>query len=48
MDTVIEDGDAYFPEINAVEWKKVSEEHFEKDEKNEFNYCFEVYERMAK
>ena len=48
VDTVIEDGDAYFPEINAVEWKKVSEEYFEKDEKNEFNYCFEVYERMAK
>jgi dihydrofolate reductase len=48
VDTMIEDGDAFFPEITDVNWKKVSEAHFEKDEKNEFNYCFEVYERMTK
>lgn len=48
VDTLIEDGDAFFPEINVAEWKKVSDEHFEKDEKNKFHYSFEVYERIAK
>jgi dihydrofolate reductase len=48
VDTLIEEGDAFFPEINVAEWKKVSDEHFEKDEKNKFHYSFEVYERIAK
>jgi hypothetical protein len=32
----------------VAEWKKVSDEHFEKDEKNKFHYSFEVFERIAK
>ena len=39
------DGDAYFPELLDHEWKLVSAEKHEKDEKHAFDYTFEVYER---
>ncbi|MCA5005480.1 dihydrofolate reductase [Sphingobacterium bovistauri] len=39
------DGDAYFPELLDDEWKLVSAEKYEKDEKHAFDYTFEVYER---
>lgn len=38
-------GDAYFPELLDHEWKLVSAEKHEKDEKHAFDYTFEVYER---
>ena len=39
------DGDAYFPELLDHEWRLVSAEKHEKDEKHAFDYTFEVYER---
>ena len=39
------DGDVFFPEVNYEEWKLIHEEEHEKDEKNEFDYGFKVYER---
>lgn len=48
VDTIIENGDAFFPEINNEEWENVSAEHFTKDDKNKFDYSFEIYERIAK
>lgn len=39
------DGDAYFPELLDHEWKLVSTEKHEKNEKHAFDYTFEVYER---
>ncbi|MGN0003120.1 MAG: dihydrofolate reductase [Sphingobacterium composti] len=39
------DGDAYFPELLDHEWKLISAEKHEKDEKHAFDYKFEVYER---
>ena len=39
------DGDAYFPALLDHEWKLVSAEKHEKDEKHAFDYTFEVYER---
>lgn len=38
-------GDVFFPEISMDEWKLVSEEAHTKDEKNEFDYNFKVYEK---
>lgn len=38
-------GDVYFPTINLNEWQLISEEHHNKDEKNEYNYSFKVYQR---
>ena len=43
--TVI-DGDAFIPELNTAEWKLVSSESHEADEKHNFAYTFEVYERI--
>ena len=39
------EGDTFFPEIDFDDWKLVSEEHHEADEKNEFDYSFLVSER---
>jgi len=38
-------GDIFFPEIDMKQWKLLSEEHHTKDEKNEYNYVFKVFER---
>lgn len=46
VDTKIE-GDAYFPKINASDWKLTSEESFKSDEKNEHNYQFINYEKLV-
>lgn len=40
------DGDIFFPEINLEEWKLVSEDAHEPDEKNEHPYIFKKYERI--
>lgn len=38
-------GDTFFPEFNRDEWKEVSREHHEPDEKNQYPYDFVLYER---
>jgi len=40
------DGDAYFPELLDHQWKLISAEKHQKDEKHAFDYTFEVYERV--
>ena len=40
------EGDTFFPEWNKDEWKLVSEEHHDSDEKNEYDYSFKIYERV--
>ncbi len=39
------DGDVFFPEIEYNEWKLLSEEFHMKDEKNEFNYTFKIFQK---
>jgi dihydrofolate reductase len=39
------DGDVYFPKINEEEWRLLSSEKHEKDEKNPFNYTFKILEK---
>lgn len=39
-------GDAYFPELNAAEWREVSRESHQKDEKNEYDFDMVVLERL--
>jgi len=39
------EGDTLFPGFDLDDWKLVSEEHHEADEKNEFDFSFLVYER---
>lgn len=45
VDTVIEDGDAFFPAFDRDEWVLVSEDPHAADEKNEYDYNFMVFER---
>lgn len=40
------EGDVFFPELPAEEWKLVSSEPHGPDEKNPMTYAFEVYERL--
>jgi len=39
--------DAFFPDLSPEEWKLVSQEHHEPDEKHAYAYSFEIYERMV-
>ena len=39
------EGDTSFPEIKDVDWKMISSEDHSKDEKNEYDYSFTIYER---
>lgn len=41
------EGDVFFPELDETQWKLISEEAHDADEKNEYNYSFLVYERIA-
>ena len=40
------EGDTFFPEIKEDEWKSVSEEQHEPDEKNKYSYSFIKLERL--
>lgn len=39
------EGDAFFPEIDLMQWELVSEEHHFADEKNEYDYSFQTFVR---
>jgi dihydrofolate reductase len=39
------EADVFFPEINWNNWKLVSEEKHEADEKHAYNYTFQIFER---
>ena len=45
IDTIIE-GDVFFPEIDLDVFKLISEEQHKADEKNKYDYNFQVYERI--
>lgn len=40
------DADTYFPKINPKEWKKTEEVFHEKDEKNQYDFYFQTFERI--
>lgn len=39
------EGDTSYPEINKAEWTQIKSDSFPADEKNNFSYTFEVWER---
>lgn len=41
------EADAFFPEINLNDWKEVSREDFNSDEKNKHDYSFVRYEKQS-
>lgn len=40
------DGDAHFPAVEPAEWYEVSREPHVRDEKNQYDYDFVVFERL--
>lgn len=44
--TVLE-GDTWFPEINWQEWQLLSQESHTADANNQFDYRFEIYQRLS-
>lgn len=40
------DADAYFPELPENEWKLISSENHDKDDKHAVDYTFEVWEKI--
>jgi dihydrofolate reductase len=41
------EGDTYFPEFNKKEWKEVSREPHQADERHQFPFDFVIYERSG-
>ncbi|MDX1573860.1 MAG: type 3 dihydrofolate reductase [Methylophaga sp.] len=41
------DGDTWFPEINWQQWQLLSQESHRADAKNQFDYRFEIYQRLS-
>lgn len=40
------DADTFFPEINLRIWQKTDEQCHSKDEKNNFDFCFQTYQKI--
>ena len=40
------EADTYFPKIDPKVWKKTSEVCHEKDEKNQYDFCFQTFEKI--
>ena len=45
IDANFEDADAFFPELSPKEWQMTSEQAHQADEKNPYDYRFQVWER---
>ena len=41
------DADTFFPVIDPQQWYLMSQKNHEADEKNAFNYSFQVWERLS-
>lgn len=44
VDAVLE-ADTFFPKVDEKIWQKTNEECHEKDEKNQFDFCFQTWEK---
>ncbi len=47
VDTVIDNADAFFPEIDPHQWEEVGREAFDKDDDNEYDCHFVIYDRKT-
>jgi dihydrofolate reductase len=41
------EGDTSYPELEASEWKKIKEDSFPADEKNNYPYTFEIWQKTG-
>lgn len=42
------EADTFFPEIDSKIWKKTNEICHEKDEKNQYDFCFQTFEKILR
>ena len=40
-------GDAHFPEISDNQWRLIEQEHHQADERNQYDYTFQLFERVG-
>lgn len=40
-------GDTYYPKVDPLQWQLIQAESFQADEKNEYGYTFEIWERIS-
>lgn len=45
VECIIEDADTFFPKVDFESWKKIESFHHPKDDKNEYAWTFNVYEK---
>jgi len=45
VDTIIDDGDVFYPEINYSAWNLVEENFYKKDDENEYDFSIKVYNK---
>ena len=46
IDVEVPDGDVFFPEVDFTEWKLVSSDAHQKNDKNKHDYTFKIYDRI--
>ena len=46
VDFRVDQPDAFFPELDINQWREISREHHQKDDRNEFDFDFVVYQRV--
>ncbi len=42
------DGDTFFPELNLLDWERVSKDDYPPDEHNDFGYTYFIFDRVTK
>lgn len=42
------EADTFFPKIDSTIWKKTNEICHEKDEKNQYDFCFQTFEKILR
>ena len=47
IDLKVDEADAYFPVMNKEEWNLISSESHKSDDKNKWDYVFDVYDRAV-
>ncbi|NUM32621.1 MAG: dihydrofolate reductase [Bacteroidetes bacterium] len=47
VDAEFKNAEVFFPDLNYEEWQLLQSENFNKNENNEFNFVFKVFERKS-
>lgn len=42
------EGDAFFPELNLLDWERISKDDYPPDEHNDFGYTYYIFDRIRR